>query len=240
MKKESKRILCLFLFGILMISFLGGVVSAAEFNPLTGLKDSFYTLFTDWKEGKASANTAKVIFFVILVLGLYLLFSSTFGEFGKSHTGSLIVLSILISFLLIAYVAPEEIYSVLISYTALGLTLITLIPLGILSLISWQAAASGKPQIMILQWVGWYAYAFYLGYRLVLDWVVLHEGYWISNGIILCIAIFTIIMALFNKQILRMVAIKYIEAVHEKASSSTESATAMIKNLERMERTLGK
>ncbi len=244
MKKE-KRIFALTIIGLLMVSFLVGVVSAAtaweEFWGLLsggekaapGLANAFSDFFSKsgWTQGKLEANIAKIFFFVILIFVIYLLISSLFPR----ATVITSIISILVAFLATAYITPDEIYSVLISYTALGLTLSTLLPLAIMMGLTYRAivAIEGKAALLILQFIGWILFAAYSVYRVIYGIYVAEEGYIWTNWIILAIAVLALIMVIFNKWIIKSIAHAYIESSEEAARETVDKATSFLKTAAR-------
>ncbi|MFW6030779.1 MAG: hypothetical protein ACOCRO_11100 [Halanaerobiales bacterium] len=172
--------------------------------------------------GEMGAHVAKIFFFIIVALGLYSLFSSFFDS-KKEPTAVLFIFSAAISFLLIAYITPEEIYGILVGYTALGLTLIVLLPLLIMFLITYKAAESGKPQIMVLQYVGWIIFSIFLAYKTIAAWGANNAS---GSVIVLMLISFGVALgfSFFNKKILDMITKKYMWSEQEAASRTFSEA----------------
>lgn len=234
MKKESKKFLGLFLFSIFMLSVLGVFVSADTINTLAG---SFDSLFTDWSQGMIGSNVAKIIFFIMVGFLIYLIL----GELPILSNNKAIVLplSFLVSFLATAYITPKEVFSLLNSYSALGLTLITLIPLMILAGLTYRAATAptdrGKVQLIMIQYFAWILFAIYSTYRVIYDWAVAKEGSGVMNAILLATAIAAVVVVLFNRYLVKMIVHKYVQSSKEAAQETFDKAGDALKNLRKLE-----
>ena len=234
-KEVMNRIFLVLVLGMFLLSMIG-FVSAQESsgsyvgNVVEKTKDIFGSLFTasGWDTlAENTANTAKIIFFIMITIVLYLLISSII----KDKAGLIIILSAAISFLFTAYIAPAEIYSMLASYTAAGMAIITLIPLGILALFTYKAANDGNVAGIMLQWIAWGLYAVYLFYRIILDYFFLKEGAFWTNGIVLAVGLIAAGMFLFNKTIIKFVMKKYSETEIVVAQRNIKKAAETIKLL---------
>ena len=229
MRREVvKRVFVFTVLALFMLSFMVSFVGAQDAETYVGnvvekTKDIFGALFTaaGWDTlTENTANTAKIMFFVMITIILYLLISS----FLKKNQIISIILAAIISFLFTVYIAPAEIYSMLASYTAAGMAIITLVPLGILALFTYKAAKDGEPSAIMLQWLAWGLYAAYLIYRIILDYFWLKEGSVAVNGIVLAVGLIAAAMFIFNKTITRAVAKRFTE-------TQTESAERMLQEV---------
>ena len=204
--EKAGKLLALTLFAVIMISFLSGVVAAQ------GMADTFKNFFTEtgwtWAEGTVSTNVAKIFFFLIVALVIMLVIGGIFKNNWIST-----VLSFLIAFLATAYITPAEVYSILISYTALGLTLTTMVPLAILAGFTYRAATAteGKVSLIMLQWFAWALFAIYSLYRFASDWWGPKEGSGWMNLILLVTAFVAAGMFIFNKKVMGMLAARFTE-----------------------------
>ena len=239
MNKRGRSILGLFLFGILIFSIIVSCVNLVSAFDTSSISGSFESLFTNWSGGEdINVNVTKIIFFVLLTLLIFLILDGV-GIFSGQR-GIVLVISFLVAFLATAYITPKDVFSLLNSYTALGLTLITLVPLLILAAISYKAFTVGDPNMVMLQLFGWLLFASYSIYRFVYDWAFAKEGSTVMNAILLGTAILAAIMFIANQKIRRWVTRNYIEAVHEKSGAEAESAANMINTLSDMEETISK
>ena len=248
--KRDKKFLGLFLLSVLMVSFLGGVVIAdtevvfddkgeiTSFKTTTSevvstLAGSFSSLFGKWKEGALGPNVAKIFFFIMISLLIMLIFG---GLFGKKNW-IVIILSFIIGFLATAYMTPKDVFSLLNSYTALGLTLTTLVPIMILLGLTYRSAtvSEGKVQLIMLQYFAWILFAVYSTYRFIYDWFWAKDGSGFMNGILLATAIGAALVALFNKKIMGILSEKYMESSEQAAQETFTKAGRALKKLKKFE-----
>jgi hypothetical protein len=248
MKKEKIAILFLGLLlssaiiSVLLISSVraadSGFVPAPGNNriniPTSGgtLAGAFDSIFTKsgWLEGNFAPNIAKIFFFIMIGLFVFLILSNVFGSFSKGILG---VISFLVAFLATAYMTPDEVYSLLNSYSALGLTITTLIPLIILGGLTYTAetAEKGQVQLIMMQYFGWILFAAYSVYRLGYDmFSSTGEGSIGVNVILLVTAIVAAGVAVWNKQLRRMIAKNYIESSKEAAEETLLMGTEYLKS----------
>lgn len=235
MKRDARKFLGIFLVSVLFLSVIIGAigfVGAADIKEKLGIIAGTFSDFfskTGWEGGQLSTSVAKVIFFVIISLLIYLIIYSTLGE---KHNNLIAIISFLIGFLTTAYITPQEVFSLLNSYTALGLTLITLVPLIILGFITYFAAVKGTP-FDIIQYFGWILFAVYSLYRLVSGW---SEGNAAVNWILLATAIISAGVVLFNKTIRRIITKNYLNSIKDSAERETVLAALGLKTLAEFEK----
>jgi hypothetical protein len=120
-------------FAILVLAIVLFVNSPE--NTVTGntVVDDFVSLWNDGSDsGENGAGVIKFIFYLLLVMLIYSVLSFV-GLFGKAWS---FVLSLMVSFLAIVYLTPQEIYSTLLTYSAMGVSLLVFVPLIILILFS--------------------------------------------------------------------------------------------------------
>lgn len=239
MGKKKIWILPLILIALISLNFV--LVSAADVQQadvqqaLGKTAQTFKDFFSSWTDVTQSANTAKLIFGLIIATILFLIIWNLFGA-KEGFMIPILILSLAISFLFTVYIAPEEVYALLNSYTAAGLAIITLIPLAVLAILSWQAVESGKPQIMILQWLLWVLYGIYLVYRV---WLTLGEGSKFVDVTLVITALVAIGMIFLNKPILGFVAKRYVQEEKKAAERRFKEAGEALKNLSNLEKGAG-
>jgi len=251
MKKEIKGVnkkavvLSLVLLSLILLNLIA--VSAPDEGPtvdvgkgvstIAGTFSSFFDS-TSWENGGYTANVAKIFFFFIIAIVVYLVIG---GIFGDKSQWLMFILSLLISFLATAYLTPAEVYSVLNSYSALGLTITTLIPLAVIMGLSYRAATaeSGQTQLIMLQAFAWILFAVYSIYRFTYDFFYAKEGSGAVNGIILATAVIACLAALFNKQMIKILTKKYIESSNQAAQETIDMGTDFLRNAARGQRRLG-
>jgi len=220
----SSSFLSIFISLILFSSFISAQNSAAE-----KISESFISFFTDWSHGKASANIAKIFLLFIVSIVVYLALSS-FSIFQGNKT-LVMVLSFLIGFLATAYFTPKEVYSLLNSYDALGLTISALIPFFVLMGLSFRAVQDGNPSQILFQWIAWGAFAAFSVYRFVYDFFWAHEGSKPVNSILLAMAILSLVMFIFNERIISFFRRRFLEAIEESARETSREAAMREVNL---------
>ena len=232
MKKEYK-FLALSILSLFILNILAITPASAQGTPIEKLSTTFLDLFKSWEQGVISANVAKIIFFVMVTLLIMLVLGGIFTGWNQTIV---IIISALVGFLATAYITPSEVYSLLSSYSALGLTLTTLIPLLILSGLTYQAATAtkGNVQMIMMQYLAWIVFFVYSLYRFIYDWGWAKEGSGAVNGIILGTTIIALIITLANKQIRTWLIRSHIEALKEAAGKKSEEAAAEIKLLSGM------
>jgi hypothetical protein len=238
MRKREIKLMLLSLIAFLFVFSSIAFVFAAESwqNIMAGSFSDFFTS-SGWESGNIPSNVAKIFFFVIIGLVIFLILNPIFG--GK-HTGIMLILSGAISFLATAYITPDEIYSILISYTALGLTITTLIPIAILLGLSFRAATASEGQtiLILLQWVAWILFSIYSIYRFIFDWLYGKEGSSLMNWIIIATAAISLIMVIANKSVLKLVMKEEIAAEKIAAKRKVEDALTTVEVLSGAERRL--
>lgn len=147
-------------------------------------------LFASWTSGEDfDQNIAKFLFWIIVLL----LLASAFNFAGFPQHGFLqFLLALIVSFLATAYITPNEVFSLLAGYTALGLTLVSVLPL--LSIFMFSAMLVSNEKLkkvtigrIMIQIVLWAFYTIFLLYKLITGFV--------TGGISLAINISTIALS---------------------------------------------
>lgn len=132
-------------FAILLFTFLLGfvhvgtqttsasVTGKAIFGNQLGGTNFISDFFTNWQAGGLDINVAKYILFFILGLLIFSVLRMTNFPPGG---GLQFIVSLLVSFLAVAYITPEEVFVIISTYTTLGVVLTTILPFVILCLFS--------------------------------------------------------------------------------------------------------
>jgi hypothetical protein len=251
MKKESRQILGITLMSVMIISFVllsinfvsaqatttNASITVTFSQFINGISGNFNDFFKDWVSGTGiSDNMAKVFLLIMLWLILIMIFSGIFGGYNQLVVNSL---ALIVSFLATAYITPSEFFAVLQSYSALGLTLASLVPFAVLLGLSYRAATTmrGQVQLIMLQFLGWLFFTLYSLYKLVLYFVVVYNAP--SSGptslpanlevilvILGLVALFSFIMVVFNKRIIQAIVKQFnaseMESVKSIAKRSAE------------------
>jgi len=159
MKNNTKKILALSVLGLFMFAFAISFVAAA--NPIGDW-------FTAWEDGeKFSAGIAKYFFWALVSMLIYGISDKFPGLSGKEYIK--VPFSLVVGFLSMAYVTPDEVIAMMTGYSALGFTFGVVIPLFILVFFTFDIAAkNGTPServayqiIATLMWV------FFAGFMVV-------------------------------------------------------------------------
>ena len=238
MKKEAKRFFVLFFLGILFVSLIGGVfVSAALFENLTAGFDNTFSV-SGWSGGAIPISVAKIFFFLLISLFTMIIMLQIF----KSYKTISVLISFIIGFLATAYIAPREIFSILLSYTALGIAISSLVPLALLAALSYLAATADKAkvQLTMLQYFAWGIFGVYSLFRFVYDIFVGNEGSIVMNGILIFSTLAALIMIIFNTQLMRMIAHRYIASSAEAAKDAMDRGVTAVNIFAKAEADLAK
>lgn len=166
----NKKVLVFSFAFILAMSFLFnlGVVSAVE--PFDTIGESIGKVLGSgggWTGGKLDPNVARWAFFVLLAL----LFWSAldYAPFFKEGVGKKIswIVAIMVAYLAMAYITPEEVFITLTSYTTLGIVLGGALPFIILAFFSMKIHQEGGLGGKLLAKFLWFAFIIFLIARLI-------------------------------------------------------------------------
>ncbi|MDP2628628.1 MAG: hypothetical protein Q8P15_01890 [Nanoarchaeota archaeon] len=157
--------------------------------------------FTSWSEGSLDLNVAKYLFWIIIT---FIIFSALNIAKIPSQTALQWLIAIPISFLATAYLAPSEVFAVLTTYSALGLTLAVIVPFIVMILISAMLLSNTKVQQMtvgkiMFEVMLWLFFAGFLIYKLIAGYQNIDR----SNGVLITIWVvlgLSVAILTFNKQ----------------------------------------
>lgn len=230
MKKvlTRKLLFTIFIIAFALFSFIlslyfisaqeGPTVAEVVFDPI---KD----LFTKWGEGNLNINIAKYLFFVLIALFVWSIL-----DFSGVIPSNLVtwIVSFIVAFLSIAYVAPNQIWILLTSYEALGLTLIFLVPLIILGLFTLRVAAVGDASGVLFQYLMWIIYGGFLAGTFVVGMVnskisVSDPFAWIYLGAV----VFVALVVVFNHPLIKWIANTILKEETERAENILQKAVAL-------------
>lgn len=215
-----------FILFALLLSFIPGGKTDV---PITGqaTSTSFISdLFANWSEGSLDINIAKYLLWIIL--GALIFGALNFAKFPDS-TFLQGLLAIPISFLVIAYITPSELFTVLTTYSAAGLTLSVIIPFAVLLFFSSMLLSNERIRSMtvgkvVLEVTLWFLFVGFLIYKLIAG----YPGISLSSGvaIVMFIALgLSLLILLFNKgfrQWIRKIGIEIRRARADVESSARE------------------
>jgi hypothetical protein len=196
------------------LSNSSSMTEAAITGAAVGSTNFISDFFTPWTSGNFDATIAKYLFWITIML---LIFSALkFANFpsftkadGTSGGGFLqFLLALIVSFLATAFITPEEVFVMLVSYSALGLTLGSLLPFIVIiffsaMLVSNERINQMSVAKMMLEVVIWFMWVGFLIYRFIKLWV--EQGtltvLWQGGGIVMLVVFFlSLIILIFNKK----------------------------------------
>ncbi len=153
---------------------------------------------------KADDAVIKWFTFFTFALGLWGLASLILGKKEKG-TGILKLLSLPIAFAMVYLIKPDEIFSALIGYSALGMTIIVLLPFLAVMLFSVRLLEGRLTALKtIIQLLVWYFYLGFLLYFLIRAiWLTPGETYSLGVIIVILGGIAVSIFAIIKNEALR-------------------------------------
>ena len=235
MKNKKGLILSLFLVSLFLVP---GFVSAQDYRSYSPLEssgegwaapvaqfgpwDPITDMFTGWTTGDLSKNVAKYLFTLLIFV---IIFSVAGYIPFLGAKGIRVVFSILVAFLSVAYLAPDEIYVLLASYSALGLTLGTIVPFVILFAFMYGSVTKGGSAVFY-QYFTWIAYATWMVYKAVMFWISKGpEGWEVPTGMFavhLGLTLLAVVMVIANKPIRKWLFKSGLESKDEIAEMDIE------------------
>ena len=211
---------------------------------ITGQETFIANMFSGWTEGNLDTQLAKILLWVTLLM--FITSVLNFAGFPPQKFFQF-MLGLIVSFLAVAYITPNEIVTMLASYSALGLTLGTLVPFIIIMFTSAMLLSNeggqglksmtiGKVLLQIVLWAMWGSF---LLYRLITLWVTQGFNYILTGGglVLAATALISIVILIFNAKFRKFIwgignslreakeeAMATSEAAHEKSRHKIESA----------------
>jgi len=154
----NKKLIALSLTFLVLSIFLINLGSSVE--PFDIIKETF----SKWGSGGGlgdimARGLLAIIVFLLISVGL-----SHIPSIGKQK-GVVILISAIIAFIATAYFTPQEITAILTSYTALGLTVSTILPFLILAGFTYNAIKQQDIVLSMLSQIAWGLFALYGIYR---------------------------------------------------------------------------
>jgi hypothetical protein len=212
LKRFFPVILIIAILAILILNYTnstGNVISGnADLNPsgsTLGAGTSFISdLFTQWQGGNLDINISKYLFWLMLT-GL-IWGALSFAKFPPQGVFQALI-AIPAGFLATAYITPTEVFTILTSYTALGITLSFLLPFMILLFVSAMLTSNEKirqmsiPKIMLETFL-WIFYLVILGYKMISGLVSGQIQLGLTLPIIIMVSVFGIsaLILVFNSK----------------------------------------
>jgi hypothetical protein len=207
-----------FILVVLVVLVLSVVIHPATGNAISGNADlapsgsstlgagtNFISdLFTQWQGGNLDVNIAKYLFWLMLT-GL-IWGALSFAKFPPAGIFQALI-AIPVGFLATAYITPTEIFTILTSYTALGITLSFVLPFMIMLFVSAMLLSNETVRQMsipkvLLEVFLWIFYLIILGYKLIEGLVSGQIEFGLSLTVVIMFGIFliTLIIVTFNKR----------------------------------------
>jgi len=162
--------IAVFILALIALNFVsvgGGMTGAVTGANKTSTIEN---LFTKWEGGQIDANIAKYTLFGMIALLIFSILNA--AKFPK-HALVQGIIAALIAFLATAYITPEEVMSILTTYTALGITLSTIVPFMIMlffssMILSYERSGSRSITVgkIMLNVFLWFLFLVVLGYKL--------------------------------------------------------------------------
>jgi hypothetical protein len=224
--KKSSIFIIFVLFALFSTLFSSSLVSA---EPLPFLEKAA-DVFGKWQGGEQiGENITKYLVWLIVGLVLFAVFNHIPLIKGDNFKWLRAILAVVVSFLSIAYLAPQDLYVILAGYNAMGVVLAGILPFIIIAYFSTSVASDGSPGSRLLTKAVWVLFIIYLGYRLIYSWqsgVVSGAVTWTYIGLI----IFGILYILFFEKILVSMLFKeeINQGINKIEKSSTRAAQADI------------
>ena len=185
------------LISVMLLSLVVGVVAAqTAFDPV---KD----MFTEWQGGNLSINIAKYLFLALLTIFIFSI-AKTVPFLKRMNQGLIGLFALIVGFLSTAYLAPQELYDLLLSYNALGMLLGAIIPFIILVFFSIEMGKEGEGGAIIQKviWVGFIGFLCYKIYMGLMATGTEMKLSWAGAIVYAAVIIISLIFVIYNRQIM--------------------------------------
>jgi len=211
MKKNTKKFLSYSILGIFLFALVLPFIGAAEGDLVLPKANSgsggsanlgpIGDWFAKWDDGNLSPNIAKYLLFALVSIVIFSVAGFIPGLDGDNMKKVRWAFAIIAGFLSMAYITPEEVYGIMVSYSALGFTLGIAMPFVILIFFTFQlsdfsgknaATRTANKMLAIFLWAVFAVFA-------VLKAVDAPEG---SVGVSWIVAVLAIAMAVSVKSIM--------------------------------------
>lgn len=221
---------------LISMVFVSSIVSA-QFGEGSQMPQWLSDGYNKWKTGTLDNNSApmaKVLVFILIAIVILLAIQTIIPGNWWAYP-----LAIIVAILGTFTIKPAEIFSLLISYNALAMTITTLIPFIMLFGLTYRAATaegSSKVQLQLLQWFAWLTFTAYMVYKVIDAWIST-EVY--STGVAVVLFLITGVAAVlfvFNKKAFRFIRKEFLSAENESAKSTLSNAANAAKNLDKFQR----
>ncbi len=234
-KKEKNTFVVVVLILILALVLLLAIQNPLTGNTITGQQvseggakvfiDPVVDLLKGWTEGRIAESSAKFLFLILVTLFIWSILDQ-FHLFGKGS----VPIAIIVGFLSTVYIAPQDIWVILVSYNALGSTLLTMIPFAILSLYTFRVIQDNDPGKITIQRIIWGIFTLFLLYMYISGSYGGKIELLSSYGLIYMIATVGAAIAFFkNPTLVHQLAKMHVEAMKETAQTNIATMGLAIK-----------
>jgi hypothetical protein len=188
-QKERSQFLLILILGLFVLEIALPILFAqgpedypnykepsAQAKPILS-QDFLKNIFISWDKGtNFSPTLTKILLWALVTMVIYAVTKMIpgIGQTFKDHDGLTITFSVIVGFLSMAYITPQNLIILMAEYSALGFTIGALIPFLILAGVTISIASESKdaPSFVGSQYLatlGWLIFTVYLIYRLVLE-----------------------------------------------------------------------
>lgn len=228
-KKENNILLYILVILILAIVLLLAIQNPLTGNTITGRQveqsasaqvfiDPLVDLVDGWTQGRIAETSAKFLFLILVILFIWSILDQVhlFGG-GKAQ----LFIAIIVGFLSTVYIAPQDVWVILVGYNALGATLLTLIPFAILALYTFRVVEDNDAKKVTLQKVIWGMFTLFLVYFYINGWIQNKITGFSGLGIAYLIATLSAALVFFfNSALVSQLAKMHVEAMKVTAEAN--------------------
>jgi hypothetical protein len=241
---NDKLPVILLIASLLVFTFLLGGVNKTTGNAITGNVETDFisSLFAQWSAGQLDVNIAKYLFFFMLA-GL-IWGALSFAKFPP-NTFFQAIIALPVAFLATAYITPAEVFTILQSYTAMGITLTFILPFIIMLFVSAMLLSNERlnqmsvPKIL-LEFFLWIFFTVILGYKLVEGMVTgkvpIDQGLNFTIIAMLVVFVITILITTFNSRFRKFIWGLGLQIRSLRSETERLEAEEAVKTSERIER----
>ncbi len=187
-----------FLVFAFLLSFVGNPTGhAVSGQSETSGGTSFISdWFANWEQGKLDTNIAKYLLFFMLA-GL-IWGALDFAKFPEKPAFQAL-LALPVAFLATAYITPQEVFTILQSYTTMGIVLTFLVPFIIMVFVSTMLLSNEKIKRMslpktLLEFFLWIFFGVILFYKMISGFVTGQIDFGLNLSMIITLGVFTIVL----------------------------------------------
>ena len=256
---NQKRVVAFSILALLSLSLIASFVAADGPSPAdvaaaaakeaasgggNVLSDLFKNTFGTTLDITNTTDQAitKFLVFILVFLIIYAIANELpfLGDTGKGKEVLRWAFSAIVSYLGIAFLAPQEVYASITGYGAMAVTLTALIPVAVILTIAWRLSTNPTPAKVLLQKMMLIVFMLYWAYKVVALWLF-PETFTQAGGqpvwpyalfIYIAVLVVAILMMIFDKPIraflLKNVAETYIERSKIMNSEQLEANIAMM------------